>query len=333
MNTIPVIDIAPFRLGDLEARHKVVDQVRDACERVGFFTILGHGIPKSTVDNTYKLAEEFFALPDEEKSKVAKGSGASYKGYGGVRQRTLGADRDQLLKPSLQESFAMGFVDVTDDPYFKDPRSGTHYEPNIFPARPVGFQDAAVDYYHHMEALSRVIMRIFAHALDVEESYFLRQLERHISVLRFVHYPSLTEAPQHGEERSGAHSDSGAVTILKTNDPIGSSALQVKTAEDRWIDVIAPPDAFVINIGDILMRWTNDRFLSTMHRVVNPPIVDGKSRSRISIPYFCQPAYEAVIECIESCATADRPSRYPPITGTEMLSGRYEHIYGLKATS
>ena len=334
MSTIPVIDLTPFREGGPTAGRSVVDAVRNACEEIGFFTITGHGVPAELIERVYRNAKAFYDLPVDEKLKIQKGSGASYKGYTPMRARTIGRSQDASLRPSLNESFAMGYVNVTDDPYFRSPEAGTHFEPNVYPAAPADFKPAIIDYYGAMEELSRLIMRIFASALDVEPRYFLDKIERHISVLRVVNYPALTEVPGEGEQRAGAHADTGAVTLLWNDDPPGRPGLQVRTTGGEWIDVNREPNSYIVNIGNTLMRWTNDRFVSTMHRVVNPPVVNGKSLPRLSIPYFCQPAYEAVIECIDTCRSAANPARYPPITSGQILTQRYESSYSLdKAAS
>lgn len=329
MKAIPIIDISPFRKGDAAGVKEVVKAVRAACEQIGFFTITGHGVPPELIDRVYQNGKKFYDLPVEEKLKIEKAVGASYKGYTPMRSRTVGRSQDSKLRPSLNESFAMGFNDVTDEPYFRSPEAGTHFEPNVFPAQPADFKPAIIAYYHEMERLSRDIMRIFAAALDVDSRYFLDKLERHISVLRVVNYPALTETPEEGEERAGAHADTGAVTLLWNDDPPDRVGLQVKTPDGEWINVYRPPNSFVVNIGNTLMRWTNDRFVSTMHRVANPPVVNGKSLPRMSIPYFCQPAYDAVIECIDTCKDANNPARYEPITSGQILTQRYASSYSL----
>lgn len=334
MKKIPVIDISAFREGGPVAGKHVVDAVRSACEEIGFFTITGHGVSSDLISRVYRNAHQFYDLPLEEKLKIEKAPGASYKGYTAMRARTIGRSQDASLRPSLNESFAMGYVDVTDDAYFKSPKAGTHFEPNVYPAKPTDFKPSIIAYYGAMEELSKVIMRIFASALEIDPSYFLDKIERHISVLRVVNYPALTEVPGEGEERAGAHADTGAVTLLWNDDPPGRPGLQVRTPDGAWIDVVREPDSFIVNIGNTLMRWTNDRFVSTMHRVVNPPVVNGKSLPRLSIPYFCQPAYEAVIECISTCQGPGNPSRYPPITSGDILTQRYASSYSLdKAAS
>lgn len=178
-------------------------------------------------------------------------------------------------------------------------------------------------YYREMERLAYNILDIFAHILDVPTSYFQSKTDKHTSILRTINYPALDTPPTEGEERSGAHSDTTAITILRVDDAPGG--LQVQCLDGTWIDVPKIPGAFVVNIGDIMMRWTNDRFVSTMHRVVNPPNGLGVTARRLSIPFFFMPNYDAVIECIPSCA--GEGAKYPPIESGQLLSARYTATY------
>ncbi|MGE3922793.1 MAG: isopenicillin N synthase family dioxygenase [Lautropia sp.] len=320
---IPVIDLAPYFDGS--AKTRVADAVRDACERIGFLVVTGHGVADSVVDALYRQALAFFDLPLDEKLRVQKPAGAVSKGYGAMGVKTVGKDRDPTLKPSLHESFAIGPPDLPDDPYYADPAAISTFTPNLWPERPVGLRAAMTAYYREMERLAAGILSIFATALDEPQAYFAARIDRHASILRTINYPALTRVPEAGEQRSGAHTDTTAITILKTDDAPGG--LQVRLPDGRWLDVPKIASGFVVNIGDILMRWTNDRFVSTMHRVVNPPAEAGVQARRLSIPYFCMPNHDAVIECLPSCVGAG--AKYPPITSGRLLSDRYVTTYSI----
>jgi isopenicillin N synthase-like dioxygenase len=323
MKSIPVIDISPFLADPAAATppsRAVVDAVRDACEQIGFFVITGHGVPEVAVDRLVTNAKGFFALPLEEKLRVKKPDGPDSKGYTPMGTKTVGKDRDPTLKPSLHESYAMGPYVYTDAPYYTCPEAGTSFAGNHWPAAPAGLKDAFISYYQQMERLGARILHIFARALDVPDSYFDSRIDKHTSILRAIHYPALRETPMPGEERSAAHTDTTAVTILRIDDAPGG--LQVQNAAGDWIDVKRIPGSYVINIGDIMMRWTNDRFLSTMHRVVNPPAAIAARAQRISVPYFLMPNYDAVIECIPSCLAPRQSAKYPPVTSGKLLAER-----------
>lgn len=322
--TIPVIDIGPFLSGDPAGARTVAEAVRQACEGIGFFTIVGHRVPESLVNRLYANARDFFALPLEEKLRVRKPEGTNPKGYAPMGIKTVGKDRNPNLQPSLHESFAIGQIDVTDDPYYRSPAAGTAFTPNLWPAQPADLEAAMTAYYREMTRLSGTILAVFARVLDVPVRYFEERTDHQISTLRLMHYPDLERRPAPGEERAGAHTDTTAITILRVDDAPGG--LQVQTPAGKWIDVARIPGAFIINVGDIMMRWTNDRFISTMHRVVNPPSFGGGS-GRISIPFFCMPNYDAVIECIPSCVGAG--VKYPPITSGELLTNRYAVTYSV----
>jgi isopenicillin N synthase-like dioxygenase len=155
-------------------------------------------------------------------------------------------------------------------------------------------------------------MRIFALALDLPERFFADKTDRHISGLRVVHYPDQPSLPLAGQSRAGAHTDYGAVTILRSDDAPGG--LEVLSRRGQWAAVAPAPGAFVLNIGDLMMRWTNDRWVSTLHRVANPPPESGACSRRLSLVFFHQPNYDAVIECLPTCTSAANPPRYAPVT-------------------
>jgi isopenicillin N synthase-like dioxygenase len=324
--TIPVIDISPFRTGDSKGSEEVVAAVRSACEDTGFFMVSGHGVPETLIEEVYGAGIGFFDLPDEQKNLVAKPSPQVNRGHTAFKSKTVGKGIDSDLKPSLQEGYAMGMMNVPDDPYFHNAMAGTNFAPNIWPAQPPTFEPAMRRYYAAMERLSDTIMHVFAKALDLPEDFFSSKMDRHISTLRLVYYPALRQAPEKGEERAGAHTDTGTLTILRIDD--SPEGLQVKTRSGEWVDVKRVPGVFIINIGDMMMRWTNDRWVSTLHRVANPSVASAKPAARQSIVYFNQPNYDAEIACISTCCGPDNPPRYPTITSGEHRLKRYAQTYG-----
>jgi isopenicillin N synthase-like dioxygenase len=166
-----------------------------------------------------------------------------------------------------------------------------------------------------MSSLVVRLMRLSALALAVEETFFDDKVDRSIGAMRLNYYPAQTDPAAPGQLRASAHTDYGGFTILSGEDTPGG--LQVLTRGGQWVDVPTTPHAFVVNIGDLLMRWTNDRWLSNMHRVVNPPAGDG--RARLSIAFFNHPNYDALIECLPSQGTA----RHPPIRSGEYRDLKY----------
>ena len=185
----------------------------------------------------------------------------------------------------------------------------------MWPEQPAELRDVYTAYYQAMERLATAIMRAFALALDLRERFFADKIDRHISGIRVINYPDQPVAPPAGQLRAGAHSDYGALTILKSENVPGG--LQVLNRAGDWVEVEPPQGAFVVNIGDLMMHWTNDRWTSTLHRVVNPPRDAALGSRRQSIVFFFQPNYDALIECLPSCTGPDHPPRYEPVTSGE----------------
>ncbi len=211
----------------------------------------------------------------------------------------------------------IGPVDTPPTDYAFDPRAGKHFAPNIWPATPAELRPVWTEYYRAMGSLARTLMRIFAIALNLEETYFDSKIDRHISRLRVRNYPAQLTPPAPGTIRAGAHSDYGSLTILATEDRPGG--LQVCNAEGQWVDVPIVPDCFIINIGDLLAHWTNDTWVSTLHRVVNPPLNAGAGARRQSLVFFHNPNYDAEISCIPTTVGDGKHPKYPPTTSGEYL--------------
>jgi isopenicillin N synthase-like dioxygenase len=164
-------------------------------------------------------------------------------------------------------------------------------------------------------------MRIFALALDLPERFFDDKIDRHISMFRVLRYPEQIEPPQPGQLRAGAHSDYGSLTIVKIEDKPGG--LQVRNKAGEWVDVPVIPGSFVVNIGDLMMQWTNDRWISTLHRVVNPPRDQAGASRRQSLVFFHQPNYDAMVECLPGCAAPGMAPKFEPISSGDHLRNKF----------
>ena len=328
MDIVPVIDLAPLATESPAEKAHIARQIGQACEGIGFFMVTGHGIDGGLIERAYAAAAAFFDLPEDEKMQALKPAVHINRGYSPFRSRTVGAEIDKSLKPSLQEGFAIGQPNVPDEAYFLGPQALNNFAPDIWPARPAGFEPAMRAYYRAMEGLSRCLTEIFALALALPPDFFAQRMDRHISTLRLVNYPALESEPEPGAIRSGEHSDTGVLTILLIDKIPG---LQVKTRAGEWVDIRCCAGAFIVNIGDMMMQWTNDRWVSTRHRVANPPRGAGGASPRLSMPYFSQPNYDALIQCIKTCTGPDNPPKYPPATSGEHRLRRHEAIYGFDA--
>jgi isopenicillin N synthase-like dioxygenase len=317
MAKVPVIDLAAARGGGVAERRRVAQAIDDACRKIGFFAIVGHGVPDDFVDDLRQRAHAFFELPVDDKLAARHPVEGMNRGYHAAGRETLAAANDAAAPPDLKEYFHIGPVDAGDDLYYTSPLGRRHFEPNVWPAAPAGFEQAVTVYYRTMSRLVTFLMRLAALALDVDETFFDDKVDRSIGTMRLNYYPAQTVAPSPDQLRSSAHTDYGGFTILSGEDVPGG--LQVRTRAGQWIDVATSPTTFVVNIGDLLMRWTNDRWLSNMHRVVNPPPGDGPGRARLSIAFFNHPNYDALIECLSS----QGPAKHPPVLSGEYRDTKY----------
>jgi len=308
---IPVIDVSPFS-GSGDEKRAVVNAIASACEEVGFFGIVGHGVPKQGIAAIYREGRAFFALPREEKMEIGRPAPGVSRGYNSLADQSLGNTLASGVPPDLQESFAIGPLNVGTGPYWTDAYGPVHFHANLWPHRPAQFRTVVTDYYQAMEALAARLGCMFALALDLPEDFFDDKIDRHVSTMRLNFYPAQSVAPLPGQIRAGAHSDYGAFTILRTEHAAGG--LQVVRRGGSWIDVPHVEDGFIVNIGDLLMRWTNDRWVSTLHRVVNPPESVRANATRMSVAFFEVPNHDVEVRCFESCTGPDNPPRYRPTT-------------------
>ena len=316
MRAVPVIDLTLARTGGRAGRARVAGAIDAACREIGFFAIAGHGVPDRTVEDVRQAAHAFFALPAAEKLAARHPVPRTNRGYHPVGGEALSQANDAAAPPDLKEFFHVGPVDVGHDAYYTGAEGRQHFRPNIWPERPAEFAAAATAHYRAMEGLVRFLMRLAALALDVEETFFDDKIDRSVGTMRLNYYPAQSTPPAAGQLRASAHTDYGGFTILSGEDVPGG--LQVRTRDGRWVDVATSPNQFVVNIGDLLMRWTNDRWLSNLHRVVNPPL-DGPARPRLSIAFFNHPNYDALIECLPS----QGPARHPPVRSGEYRDLKY----------
>ncbi len=317
----PLVDLAPWYAGSASGKAAVADAVRAACETIGFFAVTGHRVPPNAIEAMRATSRAFFDLPMAEKMKVARPRPEQNRAYHAEGTETLARLAGNDSPPDYKEVFAIGPPDVpADDPWYHTlPDAYPNYAPNLWPAEPAGFELAWRTYWAAMEDLQNTIGDIFATALGLPEGWFDRALARHCSMLRALNYPAQATPPAPGQLRAGAHTDLGMLTILKNEAADGG--LEVRDLAGRWHE--APPceEGFIVNIGDLLMRWTNDRFRSTLHRVGNPR--SGGGARRLSIAYFVAPAYDTLIECLPTCQTADTPEKYPPITVATYRNARF----------
>ena len=308
---IPVVDIAPFRTRDAAARDHVAARVRAACEDTGFFLVSGHGFSRTLLTRIGAASREFFDLPVEEKRRVGESGpvpgGLMYFGHGAeALGATLGAESIGDIKETLD--FGPGFLG------------------DAWPREPADLEPAWRACYEAMSDLALTLRHVFARALDLDADSFDKLFEGHLSSLRVINYPEQTRPPLPGQLRAGAHSDYGVLTILATDDAPGG--LEVLKRDGSWCGVPHVAGTFVVNIGDAMMRWTDDHWVSTQHRVVNPPQNSTGPTRRQSIAYFHNLPRDTIIECLEPFRQEGRQPKYPPISYGEYAELRYRQAHG-----
>lgn len=321
--SVPVIDIARFSAGSGDARSAVIKEVASACRDLGFLIINGTRVPPATIADTVRECRRFFALDAAAKRAAQRPQPSHIRGYVGVGAESLSQLEQEAAPPDLKELFDVGPLTVpTDDPYYSEARAGASFAPNVWPAAAPALRPAMSRYFMAMEALALELSHLFAAALALPESYFDDKIDRHISILRANYYPRQESSPLARQLRAGGHTDYTAFTVL-WQEAVRGGGLQIRNHDGEWIDVPATPDSFVVNIGDSLARWTNDTWVSTMHRVVNPPADIAAESDRLSLVYFFQPNYDAIIECIPTCRGPDRPARYAPVANGDYLATKF----------
>ncbi|MFM9887000.1 MAG: isopenicillin N synthase family dioxygenase [Burkholderiales bacterium] len=317
---VRLLDIAPFLAGDPRDKIAIAHAFDQSCRESGFIVITGHGVPDHLISAAFDAYHAFFRLPLADKMRARSVRGDNLRGYVGLEENALSYSMGNETPPDLFERYTCGRPDVPDDA-FHDARRTTVFQPNIWSASHPTMGPVISDYFRELERLIADLLRISALALGVEEQFFADKIDRHSPLLSANLYPEQWLAPKLGQLRAGAHTDYGSLTILATEDRPGG--LQVRNRQGDWIDVRPVPGSFIINVGDLMARWTNDRWVSTLHRVVNPPPDDAGTARRLSIVFFHHPNQDAVIECIPTCATAGRPAKYPPITAGEYIMQKF----------
>ncbi len=314
LDHVPVIDISRGLGGSTPGTRALAREVDRACEDVGFFVIVGHGIEPSLSDDVFEIGRRFFERPLAEKLAVRKGPAADPTGYFPIADAKASIAAG-APPPNVRETFGI---------IREDSPSGRS---NRWPAEPPELKRVGERYYAQMVKLACTLASIFAQALDLPAGYFDTRVDRHDSVLAVHFFPEQVVEPEPGQLRNHPHTDIGLFTLLRTERMHRPGGLEVQLRDGSWTAVPAVADSYVINIGDTLMRWTNDRWLSNMHRVVNPPRDFAAGNTRMSIPFFFKANYDAVLESIPSCCSSGNPSKYEPITAGQYSDQKFGAVY------
>lgn len=312
---IPIIDLTGFA-GKSKARRRAIGADIDAaCREVGFFSIVGHGVPDEIVDVGHAAAIAFFDRPLTDRLTAAKPDPTYPYGYVPFSAEALNRSIGGSAVPDLKETFNVGPVDEPPRPLdeMTDDDERSIWSPTVWPSAMPELRPALEAYALAMADVSATVMDAFATALDLPDGFFSTFIDRHTSALRLAHYPALVDVPTDGALRAGAHTDYGTLTILRLDAEPG---LQVTDRDGAWHDVDAPAGALVVNLGDLMQRWTNDRWRSTLHRVVVPEGRHGERR--MTMPFFHNANWDAHVECI--VADGEAPRHQPVSAGAHLIS-------------
>jgi isopenicillin N synthase-like dioxygenase len=318
---IPVIDLAPW-WGTEADRRAVGREVDVAARRFGFFQVVGHRLPTDQIDAMVEASTDFFAMPVEVKRRCTPDDPSINRGYAARGTEALSYSMGRDAPPDLFEAFNIGEDDVDEtDPFYAAQLRGA-FAPNIWPAHPAGLRQALVDYFNSAHQLALMLTEVFAVALGLPDGWFAPYVDRSTTTMRAIRYERRSGEgdPLPGQQRMGAHTDYGIVTVLYAEPVAG---LQIVAPDGEWIDVIPADGAMVINLGDLTAQWTNDEWRSTVHRVVPPSATQGGGPAvRRSAAFFLDGNWDAVIECLPTCTSPAKPPRYAPVTAGQHLMAK-----------
>ena len=307
---IPVIDVGPFIRGEAGAG-AVVEAIEAAATEIGFFLVTGHGVSPEKTKRLYDLARGFFDL--QEDYKRAHGKGAEI--IGGM-----------AFSPLADEALSATLGIKTPGDYKESLNYGPLLAGGTWSPKPDGLEQAFHGYFGEMETLARHLRRIFCRAIGLDADYFEPSFVDHLSALRVINYPEQMVDPLPGQLRAGVHTDYGFMTILRSEASTGG--LQVRNRDGVWLDAPSIEGAYVINIADAFMRWTNDEWLSTPHRVANPPRSAGGGSRRQSIPFFVNPSKDTLIKCLEPFSSGGKAAKYEPISYGDYIDLKTRQAFG-----
>jgi isopenicillin N synthase-like dioxygenase len=311
---IPVVDIAGLWSPKPAAREAVGRKIRHAAIDQGFFYLAGHQVPDDLIAGVLAETRRFFHQPIEAKRRVDHSLSACRRGFDAYRELTADAD----APPDLKESFSIGPELKVDDPRVVAGR--LNHGPNLWPENLPAFRPTMIAYLGAMQEVGRRVLGGIALSLGLPEDHFAAFCRDPMATLRLLHYPPQPENAAPGEKGAGAHTDWNALTILLQDDVGG---LQLYDRRIGWLPATPLPGTLIVNIGDMLSRWTNDLFRSTVHRVIN-----ASGRERYSIPFFFGGNPDQTIEALPGCYGPDNPPRYPATTAEGHLREMQTQAYG-----
>lgn len=297
---VPVLDLTPLR--EAHDTGSLVQRLREACQSTAFFYVINHGVPNEVIQGALEASKDFFDQPLEQRMITLKDR--FHRGY-----LPMGTTRFPGRAPDLKDSFDIG-IDLPLNHRLVKAGLPLH-GPNQWPALP-RFKHATQRYFDHVRALGMELLVLFARSLDVEDDFFVRCYTQPTVLMRLMHYPPQNDAGTHDSIGATAHTDFGVITILQ-QDPDGG--LEIQAPHGEWMRAPLVPETLVVNLGQLMARWTNDVYRATSHRVVN-----RLDRDRYSIPFFFNPDHDARVNCIASCTGPGRPAKYSSVVAGEHIA-------------
>ena len=322
--SVPTVDISAYTgIGTPGDRAAVAEQIDRACREVGFIQIVGHGIPDDVLAGLGSAMDDFFDLTLDEKKTYVRPR-TENRGYSAPRSESLSLSLGVESADRMADFFEAFNVGRSQQDHpgvaLPEPRLSQHYAQNTWPAV-AGFESRVDAYVDAAEHVAETMVMIFADALGLPSDFFDDLTDHSINVLRMNNYalPAGTDVTLDGDLTGmGEHTDFGIVTILWADQVRG---LQVLAPDHTWHDVSPADGALLINLGDLMARWTNERWMSTLHRV-KPPIVDGTIQRRRSAAFFHDGNADAIVATLPSCVDADHPDLYAPVTVAEHIEAK-----------
>ena len=327
MQQIPLLDLSAYyqAAGNTDDLKQLLCQVDQALCEIGFLCVKGKPLTEELVKRAQAAALAFFDLPLQEKNEV-KAAKFAHRGYTGLAELGLSyamdasdLKQDRRAPADLFERYRIGPV-AEFSASLREQYGQTAYAPNIWPKQPSDFAALMQSYYEQANQLAQDLLGVFALALGLERDWFKNKVDHSMASLALNHYPAQTEPALPGQLRAGPHTDYGTLTIVAPTAAPGG--LQIRTKSGQWQDVSVEPGTFVVNIGDMMAQWTNDRWVSTVHRVANPAPGQALSSRRLSLVFFHQPNPDALIDCIPTCVDANHGKKYQPVNAGDYISAK-----------
>jgi len=320
VSSIPVVNLAAFTEGSKKTQGEIAAQVDDICRNLGFLIVENHGVPKPIIDDAWSGAGAFFDLPLEQKLASKSPQQGCPRGYFPLQSEALAKSLGVDTPPDIKESLGIGTLKAPEHAIAAD-KLEFHYGANIWPEQPDGIREDLSRYMLEVEALGGRLLTLFAAALSLPQDYFHSFHEDAMCALRCLNYPAIDRAPLENQKAAGEHADYGSITILKADPDV--PGLEVRLPSGEWIAAPLVKDGFIVNIGDMMARWTNDRWVSTMHRVSSPLAADCEAGRRQSLAFFYNTRFDAEISCIDTCRADNELPKYATVQAGEYLAQRF----------